>query len=89
MKEKANKSLLVLIIFFLIVLIVFGLVGCNKQIFDTHYDFDYAYVDLGNGTVIEGKVESWDDWTDSDMVQVKINGKTYYTHGSNVVFVDY
>lgn len=64
------------------------LTSCNKTIFDTSYKFDYAYVKLGDQTIAEGKVQSWDDWEDSDMVQVKINGVVYYTHGSNVVLID-
>ena len=74
----------------MLLIICLGLVSCgNRQIIDTNWSFDYAYISLSNGTVIEGKVESWKDWDDSDMIQVKINGKTYYTHSNNVVLIDY
>ena len=63
------------------------LTGCNKQIFDTTYSFDYAIISLPNGKVIEGKVESWTDYEDGDQLQVKINGKTYLVHSSNIALI--
>ena len=64
------------------------LCGCgNQQLFDTTYSFEYGYVLLPNGKVIEGEVSSWADYEDSDSVQVVIDGKTYYTHITNVVLI--
>ena len=58
-----------------------GLTGCgNQQLLDTTYTFD-------NGTVVEGEVQSWKDWENSDTVQVKIGDVTYWTHSSNVVLM--
>lgn len=57
----------------------------NQQWWDTTYTFDYARIVQNDGTVIEGAVESWLDWENSDAIQVKINGEVYYTHLSNVV----
>lgn len=59
--------------------------GFNKQIIDLDYHFNYAIIFLPNGEKIEGKVSSWNDYEQSDMVQVKINGVTYLTHSSNVI----
>lgn len=39
---------------------------------------------IEDGTVIEGKVDSWNDY-EGDQLQVKINGTTYLAHSSNVV----
>lgn len=72
-----------------LICLVISLTACNAQIIDTTYKFDYAYVSLGDGLWVEGEVQSWADWDDTDMVQVKINGITYYTHSSNVVLVSY
>jgi len=85
--DKFTKMVLMMLI--IVIVVIIGISACNMNVIDTTWSFDYAYIDLGNGTVVEGKVESWKDWNDSDMVQVKINGKTYYTHGSNVVLIDY
>lgn len=62
------------------------LCGCsNQQLFDVTFSFEYGYVKLPNGEVVEGRVTSWKDYADSDVVQVVIDGKTYLTHYSNVV----
>ena len=62
--------------------------GYNATIFDTKYHFDKAYVTLPNGKSVEGMVQSWKDWDDSDMLQVTFtDGRTFYTHGSNIVLV--
>ncbi len=61
------------------------LIGCNKQIIYLDYKFNYAVIFLPNGEKIEGKVSSWNDYENSDMVQVKIDGVTYLTHSANVI----
>lgn len=63
-----------------------GLTGCNKQIIDTTWSYERAILSLPNGEVIEGKVSSWKDY-DSDQIQVKINGKQYLVHSSNIVLI--
>lgn len=66
----------------------FGLAGCgNMQLVDTTYSFERAIVSLPNGEVVEGKLDSWKDYENSDQIQVKINGKTYLIHSSNVVLI--
>lgn len=75
------------IIITLIVLILLVLVGCNKQVFDTTYAYDRAIISLPNGEVVEGKVQSWTDFDDGDQIQVKIDGKNYLVHSSNVVLI--
>jgi hypothetical protein len=64
--------------------VVFTLSGCNKQIFDTTYNFKTAIISLPNGEIIEGKVDSWKDFEDGDQIQVKINGVTYLVHSSDI-----
>ena len=61
--------------------------GCNKQMVDLTYSYEYAIISLPNGEVVEGKVSSWTDFEDGDQIQVKINGKTYLVHSSNVVLI--
>ena len=59
--------------------------GYNKQIIDLDYKYNYAIIFLPDGDRIEGKVTSWNDYEQSDMIQVKIDGVTYLTHSSNVI----
>ena len=63
------------------------LTGCNKQMVDLTYSYEYAVIGLPNGEVVEGKVSSWTDYEDGDQLQVKIDGKTYLVHSSNVVLI--
>lgn len=74
------------IVIILSLLLAFCACG-NVQLMDTTYSYEYAYITLPNGKSVEGKVSSWKDYEDSDVVQVVINGKTYLTHYSNVVLV--
>ena len=73
-----------------ILVLVTGLVllaGCNKQMVDLTYSYNRAILSLPNGEVVEGKVSSWTDFEDGDQIQVKIEGKTYLVHSSNIVLI--
>ena len=76
-----------LICILMVLVLVFMLIGCgyNKQLIDLDYKFNYAIIFLPDGSTIEGKVSSWNDYKESDMIQVKIDGVTYLTHSSNVI----
>ena len=78
------KKLLALV---LAVLFAAALTGCNKQMLDLTYSYEYAIIALPNGEVVEGKVSSWTDYEDGDQLQIKIDGKTYLVHSSNVVLI--
>ena len=82
-----NRKLILLI--FIVALICAGCdkMPTNRQVADTTYRFDYAYIALPNGETIEGEVDSWLDFADGDQLQVKINGTTYLTHATNVVLI--
>lgn len=63
-----------------------ALAGCgNKQIVDLTYSYDSAMIMMPDGSIIQGKVQSWRDYEDGDQIQVKINDQTYLVHSSNVV----
>lgn len=74
------------IIVFSIVLAV-PLVACNKQVVDLTYSYERAIISLPNGEIVEGKVQSWTDFTDGDRIQVKIDGVTYLLHASQIVLI--
>ena len=93
-REQAKKDLKIIELKLTVLVLVLFLAGiilaaCNKQMIDTTYKFDRAIIELRNGTIVEGKVQSWTDfeWTDfedSDQIQVKIDGVTYLVHSSNI-----
>lgn len=71
----------------LALILILCLCSCNAQLIDTTYSYEKAIISLPNGEVIEGDVNSWKDYEDSDQIQVNINGIQYYTHSSNVVLI--
>ena len=81
------KKIIVLLLVVILILSTALLAGCNKQMVDLTYSYEYAIIGLPNGEVVEGKVTSWTDFEDGDQIQVKIAGKTYLVHSSNVVLI--
>ena len=55
----------------------------NRTIIDTKFYYDYAIVQLADGNVIEGKVDSWRDY-EGEQLQLTINGETWLVHSANV-----
>lgn len=86
-KQTTSRIILAFILFMTIILFAAILSGCNKQLVDLTYSYENAIVCLPNGEVVEGKVSSWTDFADGDQIQVKINGKTYLVHSSNIALI--
>ena len=81
------KKAIALLLAVIVILGAMVLAGCNKQMVDLTYSYEYAIIGLPNGETVEGKVSSWTDFEDGDQIQVKIGGKTYLVHSSNVVLI--
>ena len=81
------KKLIALLLVVILALTVMLLAGCNKQLVDLTYSYEYAIIGLPNGETVEGKVSSWTDFEDGDQIQVRIDGKTYLVHSSNIVLI--
>ena len=57
-----------------------------RQVFDTKYAFHWAIIELGNGELLEGAVKSWNDYEESDTVQIVMeDGTVILTHYSKVL----
>lgn len=80
-----------IIIVALIITLCLTLTACqigNRKIgIDTTQTFRWAIIQLGNGELIEGPVDSWRDFDESDVVQITIKGVTYLTHYANAILV--
>lgn len=59
----------------------------NRGWFDTTYHFDLVQIAMPDGSAVDGKVDSWLEFEDSDAIQIVVNGVTYYTHLCNVVLI--
>lgn len=59
--------------------------GCNQQIVDLTYSYNYAYIE-GIGEV---KVKTWREYDSSDSIQIVTeDGVTYYTDLKNVILIN-
>ena len=81
------KKIIAVLLALVLILGAMVLSGCNKQMVDLTYSYEYAIIGLPNGEVVEGRVSSWTDFEDGDQIQVKIDGKTYLVHSSNIVLI--
>ena len=71
----------------LVMILMLTFTACNKQMVDLTYSYERAILSLPNGEIIEGRVSSWTDFEDGDQIQVRIDGKTYLVHSSNIVLI--
>lgn len=69
------------------IVMILSMTGCNRQIIDTTFSYNRAIIHLPDGTVIDGKVQSWKDYEDGDQIQVKIDGVTYLVDCMNIVLI--
>ena len=63
------------------------LMGCNKQIVDLTYTYNYAIIQLPNGEVVEGKIQSWNDY-EGEQLQIKIDDVIYLCSSYNCVLMN-
>jgi hypothetical protein len=83
-KIMSKKTISIILVITALILLF---AGCNMQVMDTTYSFEEVCLAMPDGEIIEGKVQSWGDYENSDMIQVKVDGKTYLTHITNVVLI--
>ena len=62
---------------------VFFTFNGNRTLIDTKFYYDYAIIQLADGSVIEGKVDSWRDY-EGEQIQITINGETWLVHSANL-----
>ena len=65
-----KTKLYVLISIVVAIIMAIALTGCNKQMIDLNYSYNYAIIALPNGEVKEGKIKSWTDYEDGEQLQV-------------------
>ena len=59
----------------------------NRDRWDTVYTYNPVIVKLADGSVVKGKCQNWRDYENSDMMQVKVDGKTYLVHSTNCTLI--
>lgn len=86
-RKSICRGAVIIVALFVLFIILFSMCGCNKMLIDTTYSFEYAIIELPNGEVVEGKVQSWTDYEDGDQIQVRIDGTTYLVHSEDIVLI--
>lgn len=84
MKMKITLPIIIVIALFIVSISAIVMHGCNRQIVDLQYSFNYADIE-GIGEI---QIKSWRDYNQSDMIQVTgVDGTVYLTHSSNVILM--
>lgn len=72
----------------ILIAMTFSLCACgNRDAWDTVYTYDTVMVKLADGSVVTGRCQNWRDYEESDMIQVKVNNKTYLVHMVNCTLI--
>lgn len=70
-----------------LIIAMLSLSACGNMTFlDTVWTYDRAIISLPNGEVIDAEVQEWCDY-EGDQLQIKIGGKYYLVHSSDVVLI--
>lgn len=79
-----KKSLYYIVVFLGVATL---LVGCNKDIMNTEYDYDTAVIyDKGEWKTVN--IKSWTDYENRDQIQIKTDdGTVYLLHSSNCTLI--
>lgn len=85
-KNFARIALLTLSLTLIIGVTALILDGCNYEPIDLTFEYNYAVIELQDGTVIKGKVESWRDY-EGEQLQIKIDGVVYLTSSYNCTLI--
>lgn len=90
MKKFVLVMILVLISAIIAIIFSCSCSGCNKQIFDLQYSFDYARIYDGMGNILkEGKVATWKDY-DGEQLQIKFDdGEIWLTNSVRCDLIDF
>lgn len=76
-----------IILVVMLIVLAACMAGCNYTMFDTTWTFDRAIFTLPDGTISDGKVQTWKDFEDGDQIQVRVNDVTYLVHSSDIVLM--
>lgn len=74
--KKKNTIITIILGIILIIMILFTATGCNKQIFDFKYTYDYAICDL-KGLPERIDIYKWSDYEGEQIQIVSTDGNTY------------
>lgn len=82
---KIKKVILGLILAISVAIGCLTLSGCNKQIFDLNYEFNRAYIKVGEEWK-DVAIKSWRDYDDGEQIQIILmDGTVILTNSFNCI----
>jgi len=69
-------------------IIALGLMGCNREIFDTTWKYDTAIVRWPDGSAKTIKISSWRDYEGEQIQITDRDGNVYLLSSMNVVLIN-
>lgn len=89
MKNKISNLIITLIV---IIFSICLLTACDYRgydVVDNNYHFDYAYISMPDGTLIEGEIKTWADAEGEQLTITMKDGKRYLVNSMNCVLVEW
>lgn len=68
-------------------ILLVSLCGCNRQIVDMKYHFDYALVKFPDGSVEKIEIQKWNDYDGEQLQIIAEDGTVYVVCSVNCVLV--
>ena len=73
---------------FMILVALLSMSGCNRDVVDIVWRYDYAIIALPDGTSKKVEIKSWTDYEDGDQIQITAtDGTVYLVHSTDCVLV--
>lgn len=70
-----------------LIIILFSLTGCNKQIFDFNYTYDKAICNIG-GEYQTIEIKQWNDYEGEQLQIISEDGNVYLVSSINCTLID-
>lgn len=84
---KDKNFITILAIIILAIMCLFGLTGCNKQVFDFEYTYNKAICIIG-GEKKEIEIKKWTDYEDGEQIQIiDKEGNVYLASSMNCTLI--
>ena len=74
-------------LFMIMVILMFGLVGCNQDLIDTNYTYTKAITIIGNERV-EIEIKQWRDYEGEQVQIIGKDGNVYLLSMNNTILVN-
>lgn len=71
-----------------VIVILLMVTACNRDVFDTNYEFDYAIVKMPDGSVENIEINKWRDYDGEQIQIIASDGNIYLVSMNNCVLIN-